>query len=134
MARILLSKLGTDAHEMGVKVVADWLAKAGHQVVYAGVYNTPERLIEIAQKEKPDIIGVSYLGGEPVYLSGRVLDLLEARGMGDIPLVVGGVITPEMRAELEELGISRIFTPGTRREAIIEGIADLLAKGRRNIQ
>lgn len=133
MARILIGKLGTDAHEMGVVVVQNWLEEAGHEVVYAGVYNTPERLLAVAEKETPDVIGLSFLGGEPVYLSKRVKDLLKARDMDHIPLVVGGVITPEMRAELAALGITGVFTPGTRREAIVEGIAEVLAKGRRNV-
>jgi methylmalonyl-CoA mutase C-terminal domain/subunit len=132
MARIVLAKLGTDAHEMGIHVVGEWLKEAGHEVTYAGVYNTPERLVSIAEKENADIVGVSYLGGEPVYLSSRVLNLLKEKGMDEVPLVVGGVITPEMRAELEELGVKGVFPPGTRREAIMEGIADVLAKGGRN--
>jgi methylmalonyl-CoA mutase C-terminal domain/subunit len=133
MARIVLAKLGTDAHEMGVHVVGEWLREAGHDVTYAGVYNTPERLVGIAEKESADIVGISYLGGEPVHLSRRVMNLLRERGMDEIPVVVGGVITPEMRGELEELGVRGIFTPGTRKETILEGIADVLARGRRNV-
>jgi len=133
MARILLAKLGTDAHDMGLAVVNDWLSEAGHEVTYAGLYNTPERVLALTREEKPDIIGLSFLGGEPVYLSGRMLDLLQGSGLADIPLVVGGVITPEMRDELAALGVRGVFTPGSRKDAVVEGIADVLAGGRRNM-
>ena len=133
MARILLSKLGTDAHDTGLTIVTDWLRKAGHEVILAGLYNTPERLLEMAREKRPDIIGISFLGGEPVYLSGRVMALLRDNGMDDVALVVGGVITPEMARELAALGVARIFTPGARHEAVVEGIADVVAGERRNV-
>ncbi len=130
MARILVAKLGTDAHDTGVTVVMRWLRDAGHEIIYAGLYNTPERLVEVALEEDPDLIGLSFLGGEPVYLSGRVIECLAASGLGDRPLVVGGIITPEMGQELEALGVAALFTPGTPREAIVAGVERALAKGR----
>ncbi len=127
MARILIAKLGTDAHDFGVTVVARWLADAGHEVTYAGLYNTPERLSAVALEEDPDLIGLSFLGGEPVYLTGRVKEFLSRNGLGQVPLMVGGVITPEMRGELEALGVGAVFTPGAKRQAIVEGVAAILA-------
>jgi len=126
MARILIAKLGTDAHDSGVTVVARWLADAGHEVTYAGLYNTPERLSAIALEEDPELIGLSFLGGEPVYLTGRVKEALSRQGLGQVPLMVGGVITPEMRRELEALGVGAVFTPGARRQAIVDGVAAIL--------
>jgi methylmalonyl-CoA mutase C-terminal domain/subunit len=122
MARIVLAKVGTDAHDNGITVVAHWLEEAGHEVVYAGLYNTPESLAHIAGEEDADAVGVSYLGGEPVYLSQRILDVMRDSGL-DIPLVVGGVITPEMAAELNDLGVAHIFTAGSSRETIVDGLA-----------
>ena len=131
MAKILIAKVGTDAHDMGVTVVTRWLGEAGHEVRYLGVYNSPARVAEAAREFKPDVIGLSFLGAEPVYMSTRVLDEMSARHV-DAPLVVGGVITPEMAEELKALGVRGIFTPGTSRDAILDGIARVLTGDRRN--
>jgi methylmalonyl-CoA mutase, C-terminal domain len=132
MAKILIAKVGTDAHDMGVTVVTRWLGEAGHEVRYLGVYNTPARVAEAARDFKPDVIGLSFLGAEPVYMSGRVLDEMGARGLDATPLIVGGVITPEMAEELKALGVKAIFTPGTSRDAIVDGIAQVLTGDGRN--
>ena len=132
MAKILIAKVGTDAHDMGVTVVTRWLGEAGHEVRYLGLYNSPGRVAEAARAFKPDVIGLSFLGAEPVYMSGRVLQEMGARGLDATPLVVGGVITPEMAAELRALGIKAVFTPGTARDAILDGIARVLTGDRRN--
>lgn len=131
MARILIGKLGTDAHDMGVTVVSRWLRDAGHEVIYAGLYNTPERLVAVAVEEDPDLIGLSFLGGEAVYLSGRVLELLAANDLADTPLVAGGVITPEMAEELRGLGVAALFSPGTPRRQVLDEVARLLGNERR---
>ena len=132
MARILIAKVGTDAHDMGVTVVTRWLGEAGHEVRYLGLYNSPARVAEAAREFKPDVIGLSFLGAEPVYMSGRVLQEMAARGIDTTPLVVGGVITPEMAEELKALGIKAVFTPGTSRDAILDGIAEVVTGDRRN--
>ena len=132
MAKILIAKVGVDAHDMGVTVVGRWLSEAGHEVRYLGLYNSPARVAETARDFKPDVIGLSFLGAEPVYMSGRVLEELARRGVDTVPLVVGGVITPEMAEELKALGVRAIFTPGTSRENILEGIARVVTGDRRN--
>jgi methylmalonyl-CoA mutase C-terminal domain/subunit len=132
MAKILIAKVGTDAHDMGVTVVTRWLGEAGHEVRYMGLYNSPARVAEAARVFEPDVIGLSFLGTEPVYMSGRVLEEMERRGLDTTPLIVGGVITPEMAAELKALGIKAIFTPGTSRGAVVDGIARVLTGDRRN--
>ena len=133
MAKIMIAKVGTDAHDMGVTVIERWLADAGHQVVNLGLYNSPKRVAEQALKEQPDIVGLSFLGGEPVYLSGRVMEELKDAGLDDTTLVAGGVLTPDMLRELEALGVAATFTPGTGREAILETLAALVAGERRNV-
>lgn len=132
MAKILIAKVGTDAHDMGVTIVERWLTEAGHEVVNLGLYNTPERIAEAAASVRPDIVGLSFLGGEPVYLSGRVLEQLKAHGLADTALVAGGVLTPQMVEELRALGVAASFTPGTSRETILETLAGLVAGERRN--
>lgn len=132
MAKVLIAKVGTDAHDMGVTVVSRWLRNAGHEVKFIGLYNTPARVAETAREFRPDVIGLSFLGAEPVYMSGRVIEELAQRGLEAIPLVVGGVITPEMVKELDELGVKAVFTPGTPRESILDGMAEVLAGARRN--
>jgi methylmalonyl-CoA mutase C-terminal domain/subunit len=132
VARILIAKVGVDAHDMGVTVVSRWLGEAGHEVRYLGLYNSPARVAEAARAFRPDVIGLSFLGAEPVYMSMRVRDELGARGLEAVPLVVGGVITPEMAAELRALGVRAVFTPGTSREAILDGVAAILGGDRRN--
>ena len=132
MAKILIAKVGVDAHDMGVTVVTRWLGEAGHEVRYMGLYNSPARVAEAAREFKPDVIGLSFLGAEPVYMSSRVLGEMKERGLDATPLVVGGVITPEMAEELKALGVKAIFTPGTARDAILDGIAAVLTGDRRN--
>lgn len=132
MAKILIAKVGVDAHDMGVTVVTRWLGEAGHEVRYMGLYNSPARVAEAAREFKPDVIGLSFLGAEPVYMSTRVLGEMKERGLDATPLVVGGVITPEMAEELKALGVKAIFTPGTARDAILDGIAAVLTGDRRN--
>ena len=132
MAKILIAKVGVDAHDMGVTVVTRWLGEAGHEVCYMGLYNSPARVAEAARAFQPDVIGLSFLGAEPVYMSTRVLGEMKERGLDAIPLVVGGVITPEMAEELKALGVKAIFTPGTARDAILDGIAAVLTGDRRN--
>lgn len=131
MARILIAKVGADAHDMGITVVERWLSDVGHEVVNLGLYNTPERIAAACAAERPDIVGLSFLGGEPVFLSGRVLGALAEQGV-DPKLVVGGVLTPEMVDELKAMGASAVFTPGTSKEAILNGIAAVLTGDRRN--
>ena len=132
MAKILIAKLGTDGHDMGVTVVTRWLGEAGHEVRYLGLYNSPARVAEAARDFKPDVIGLSFLGAEPVYMSGRVLQEMEQRGLDTTPLIVGGVITPEMAEELRALGVKAIFTPGTAKESILDGVAAVVTGDRRN--
>lgn len=124
--RILLGKLGLDAHDNGIVIVAKWLADAGYEVVYLGFYNFPEHLIEVALQEDVDAIGVSFLGGEHLYYAQKLTDLMREKGVADMKLVMGGVIPPDDIGELKALGVAEVFTPGTMRETIIGAFNDLL--------
>ena len=124
--RILLGKMGLDAHDNGIVIVAKWLSDAGFEVVYAGLYNSPESLVQTAIQEGVDAIGCSFLGGEHLYYTRRLIDLMNERHIDNMKLILGGVIPAEDVEELKRLGIACIFTPGTLRDTIIETIGNVL--------
>jgi methylmalonyl-CoA mutase C-terminal domain/subunit len=123
--RILLGKMGLDAHDNGIVIIAKWLLDAGFEVVYAGLYNSPESLVQTAIQEGVDAIGCSFLGGEHLYYTRRLIDLMNERHIDNMKLILGGVIPPEDVEELKGLGIACIFTPGTMRDTIIEALNNL---------
>ena len=126
--RILLGKMGLDAHDNGIVIVAKWLLDAGFEVVYAGLYNSPERLVQTAIQEGVDAIGCSFLGGEHTFYTRRLIDLMNENHIGRMKLILGGVIPPEDIEELKRLGVAHIFTPGTLRDTIVEAVNDLFNK------
>ena len=123
--RILLGKMGLDAHDNGIVIVAKWLSDAGFEVVYAGLYNTPESLVQTAIQEGVDAIGCSFLGGEHLFYTRRLTDLMREKNIIKIKLILGGVVPPEDIDELKRLGVACVFTPGTLRDTIIETINKL---------
>ena len=123
--RILLGKLGLDAHDNGIIIVAKWLSDAGFEVVYAGMYNSPESLVHTAVQESVDAIGCSFLGGEHLYYARKLAALLQHGDLKKVKLIMGGVIPPEDVEELKRIGVKRVFTPGTMKETIIESISNL---------
>ncbi|OGP57394.1 MAG: hypothetical protein A2162_02120 [Deltaproteobacteria bacterium RBG_13_52_11b] len=123
--RILLGKMGLDAHDNGIIIVAKWLSDAGFEVVYAGLYNSAENLIQTAIQEGVDAIGCSFLGGEHLFYTRRLTALLNERQVDGIKLILGGVIPSEDVDELKRLGVVHVFTPGTLRDEIIEALNNL---------
>jgi methylmalonyl-CoA mutase C-terminal domain/subunit len=123
--RILLGKMGLDAHDNGIVIVAKWLLDAGFEVVYAGLYNSPESLIQTAIQEGVDAVGCSFLGGEHLFYTRRLTDLMHEKHINKTKLILGGVIPPEDIDELKRLGVACIFTPGTLRDTIIEALNNL---------
>ena len=128
--RLLLGKMGLDAHDNGIIIVAKWLADAGFEVVYAGIYNTPESLLQSALQEGVDAIGCSFLGGEHLFYVRKLTKLLKARQINKIKLIVGGVIPPEDVDELKRLGVGCVFTPGAMRDTIIKSLTDFLKESK----
>ncbi|GAC1372516.1 MAG: cobalamin B12-binding domain-containing protein [Actinomycetota bacterium] len=120
--RVVLAKPGLDGHDRGVKVVARALRDAGVEVIYTGLHQTPEQIAEAAVQEDADAVGLSCLSGAHMVLFPRVVQLLAAKGAGDIPVFGGGIIPEEDVAPLKAAGIAEIFTPGTSTKAIIEWI------------
>ena len=111
--RILIAKPGLDGHDRGAKVIARALRDAGNEVIYTGLHQTPEQIVEAASQEDVDAVGLSVLSGAHNTLFPKVVELLRARDMTDV-LVFGGGIIPETDiAGLKEAGLSAVFTPGT---------------------
>ena len=127
--RILLGKLGLDAHDNGIVIISKWLSDAGYEVVYLGFYNFPDKLVEVALQEDVDAIGISFLGGEHLFYTRELINLMKAKNITDTKLIVGGVIPPHDIDALKALGVAQVFTPGTLRETIIDALNDLLQTG-----
>lgn len=119
-ARLLVGKVGLDGHDRGAKIVARALRDAGFEVIYTGLHQTPEMLVDTALQEDVDAISLSILSGAHKHLFTRVLELLQERGVGDISLIGGGIIPPEDIVFLKQAGVLEIFTPGASLRSIIE--------------
>ena len=120
--RIVLAKPGLDGHDRGAKVVARALRDAGIEVIYTGLHQTPQQIVEAALQEDADGIGLSILSGAHMTLCARVVDLLKERDATDIVLFVGGIIPEADIPELERIGVARIFTPGVPTHEIAEWV------------
>jgi methylmalonyl-CoA mutase, C-terminal domain len=112
MIRIVVGKPGLDGHDRGAKIVARALRDAGHEVVYTGLHQTPEQIVETAIQEDADLIGLSVLSGAHMTLFRRLLELLADRDATDIVVFGGGIIPEEDIPVLEEIGVAKVFTPG----------------------
>jgi methylmalonyl-CoA mutase C-terminal domain/subunit len=120
--RVLVAKPGLDGHDRGAKVVARALRDAGMEVIYTGIRQTPEMIAEAAMQEDADVVGLSILSGAHLVLVPKVLDALRARGLGDVLVVVGGIVPSEDVAPLKAMGVAGVFGPGTPMAAIVEFI------------
>jgi methylmalonyl-CoA mutase, C-terminal domain len=117
--RVVVTKVGLDGHDRGVKVIAQAFRDAGMEVIYAGLRRTPDEIADIVLQEDADLLGLSILSGAVVPLTRRVIEALEAREITDLLLVVGGIVTAEARDELAACGVRGIFGPGTPLAEII---------------
>ena len=120
--RVVVAKPGLDGHDRGAKVVARALRDAGMEVVYTGLHQTPEQIVETAIQEDADAIGLSVLSGAHMTLFRKVLELLAERDASDIVVFGGGIIPADDIAELESLGVAKIFTPGATTASIIQWV------------
>ncbi|HOX24154.1 MAG TPA: cobalamin B12-binding domain-containing protein [Candidatus Krumholzibacteria bacterium] len=128
--RVLVAKAGLDGHDRGAKVVARALRDAGMEVIYTGVRQTPEMIAEAAVQEDVDAVGLSVLSGAHMHVFPEVLRQLTARGGGDILLTGGGTIGDEDMAELQALGVGRLFGPGASTREIVDYIRAETARRR----
>jgi methylmalonyl-CoA mutase C-terminal domain/subunit len=125
--RIVVAKPGLDGHDRGAKIVARALRDAGHEVIYTGLHQTPEQIVETAIQEDADLIGLSVLSGAHMTLFRRLLELLGERGAQDIRVFGGGIIPDEDIPVLEELGVAKVFTPGATTGEITGWVAEAFA-------
>ncbi len=125
--RVLIAKPGLDGHDRGAKVVVRALRDAGMDVVYTGLHQTPEEIVEAVVEEAAQVVGLSILSGAHMTLVPRILELIREQSLDDVLVVVGGTIPTEDIPELRRLGVGRVFTPGASTEAIVEFIRGALA-------
>jgi methylmalonyl-CoA mutase C-terminal domain/subunit len=127
--RIILAKVGLDGHDRGVKVVARALRDAGFEVIYTGLRQTPEMVVEAALQEDAQVIGLSMLSGAHMTLVPRTLEVLREKNAEDIVLFAGGIIPEEDVAPLKEQGVAEIFGPGTPLQAIVDWLRERFPEG-----
>ena len=128
--RVLVAKPGLDGHDRGAKVVARALRDAGMEVIYTGLHQTPEQIVEAAIQEDVDVIGLSILSGAHMTLFPMVIDLLRENDALDIKIFGGGIIPEEDAKKLKELGYSEIFGPGTPTDEIVKKILTIAGGGK----
>jgi methylmalonyl-CoA mutase, C-terminal domain len=125
--RVVVAKPGLDGHDRGAKVIARTLRDAGFEVVYTGLHQTPEQIVEAVVQEDADALGLSLLSGAHLVLVPRIVELLRAAQRDDVVVVVGGIIPDDDVASLEGVGVARVFTPGASLHEIgswLEGALD----------
>ena len=126
--RVLVAKPGLDGHDRGAKVIARALRDAGMEVIYTGIRQTPEMIVEAALQEDVDVIGLSILSGAHMELFPRILQGLEEKGLEDVAVIAGGIIPEADRSALEGMGVKAIFGPGTSTSEIAGFIRAAVSK------
>lgn len=120
--RVLIAKAGLDGHDRGAKVIAAALRDAGMEVIYTGLRQTPEMIVEAAVQEDVDVIGISILSGAHMTIFPKVLQIIKEKGLDDILFVGGGIIPADDVAELKKNGVGELFTPGSTTKDIVDFI------------
>src|SRR3954470_8101912 len=127
--RIVVAKPGLDGHDRGAKVVARALRDAAMEIIYTGLHQTPEQIVEAAIQEDADVVGLSVLSGAHLTLFARVVELLAERDASDIVVFGGGIIPVDDIAELERLGVAKVFTPGATTMEIVSWVREHVHPG-----
>ena len=122
--RVVVAKPGLDGHDRGAKVVARALRDAGMEVIYTGLHQTPEQVVETTIQEDAQAVGLSILSGAHMTLFKRVIELLAERGAGDIVVFGGGIVPDDDIPLLEGMGVAKIFTPGTTTQEIVDWVRE----------
>lgn len=125
--RVLVAKAGLDGHDRGAKVVAAALRDAGMEVIYTGLRQTPEMIVEAAIQEDVDAIGISILSGAHMTIFPRILELMKQKNVDDILLFGGGIIPEDDLKKLKEMGVGELFTPGTSTQEIVNFLEEWVA-------
>jgi methylmalonyl-CoA mutase, C-terminal domain len=122
--RVVVAKPGLDGHDRGAKIIARALRDAGMEVIYTGLHQTPEQIVETAIQEDADAVGLSILSGAHMTLVPRVLELFSEQGIDDVVVTVGGTIPADDIPQLKELGVAEVFGPGANTQQIVDFIRD----------
>jgi methylmalonyl-CoA mutase C-terminal domain/subunit len=125
--RVVIAKPGLDGHDRGAKIIARALRDAGMEVIYTGLHQTPEQIVETVLQEDADAVGISILSGAHMTLVPRILAGLREHGLDDVLVVVGGTIPADDARELRELGVAEVFTPGAPTREIVEFLRERVA-------
>ena len=131
--RVLIAKPGLDGHDRGAKVIARALRDAGMEVIYTGLRQTPEMIASAALQEDVDVIGLSILSGAHNTLCRRLMELLRAKGMNDVSVLIGGIIPEADVPALRQAGIAEVFLPGTPTQTIVDFIRQRVASARQGV-
>jgi methylmalonyl-CoA mutase C-terminal domain/subunit len=124
--RVVVAKPGLDGHDRGAKVIARALRDAGFEVIYTGLHQTPEQVAQAVLQEDADAVGLSLLSGAHLTLVPRVIEQLRSQGLGEVLVVVGGIIPDADIPKLKELGVAEVFTPGAELQSIAQWLAEAL--------
>jgi methylmalonyl-CoA mutase C-terminal domain/subunit len=127
--RVVIAKPGLDGHDRGAKIVARALRDAGMEVVYTGLHQTPEQIVETVVQEDADAVGLSVLSGAHMTLFARLAELMSERGIDDVVVFGGGIIPDEDIPELERAGVAHIFTPGATTSEIVDWVREHVGGG-----
>ena len=122
--RVLIAKIGLDSHDRGVKIVARTLRDAGLEVIYTGIRQSVAQVVRAAVQEDVDLLGLSFLAGDHMVLVPKVIQGLKEKGREDIPVLVGGIILKRHVQELTEMGVKKVFLPGTQQAEIVNYIQE----------
>ena len=125
--RVVVAKPGLDGHDRGAKVVARALRDAGMEVIYTGLHQTPEQIVDTAIQEDADLVGLSVLSGAHMTLFARVVELLRERGADDVVVFGGGIIPADDFGPLAEMGVAKVFTPGATTTEIVDWVREHVA-------
>jgi methylmalonyl-CoA mutase, C-terminal domain len=128
--RILIAKVGLDGHDRGAKVIASFLRDAGMEVIYTGLRQTPEMVVNAAIQEDVDVIGVSILSGAHMTVFPKIMSMLKEKGVDDILVTGGGIIPETDMQKLSNMGVGKLFPPGTDTSEIVKYIEEWVMKSR----
>ncbi|NNM95259.1 MAG: cobalamin B12-binding domain-containing protein [Bacteroidia bacterium] len=129
--RVLVAKVGLDGHDRGAKVIASFLRNAGMEVIYTGLHQTPESVVNTALQEDVDAIGISILSGAHLTVFPKILKLMKEKGMNDVLLTGGGIVPEKDALDLQKLGVGKLFAPGTDTRQIVEYIQNWVKTNRK---
>lgn len=128
--RVLIAKVGLDGHDRGAKVIASFLRDAGMEVIYTGLRQTPEMVVNAALQEDVDVIGVSILSGAHMTVFPKIIQLMKEKGMNDVLVTGGGIIPDADMKKLMDMGVGKLFAPGTETSVIVDYIREEVAQRR----